>query len=414
MNYLIKPFLAQGIVDAVPSKSYAHRAIILSALTKGKTTIKNIGNSVDVLVTLDCVSKLGAKVNLIDGGVEIYGIENPPKETFLDFKESGSSMRFFIPVALSLGVKTTFTGSGKLLTRPNDALYFTLSKKGAIIDGQTLSGKLESGVYEIDSTVSSQYVSGLLMALSILDGESEIRLIGQTVSKDYINITLEFLDKFGVKYQLKENSIFILGGRNNSVPKEIVVEGDWSSAAFPLALGALGDKVTIKGLNINSVQGDKKIIEILKGIGAKLDIKGDGITVCRGDVKGVKVDMCDIPDMAPALASILANAKGKSELINVDRLKIKESDRLSAIINNLRAVGVEVNYDNNTLYIDGGSVSGGTLLGYNDHRMVMSGCVLASVAQKNCIITDVHAVSKSYPQFFSDYIKLGGNYSVNL
>ncbi len=410
MNYQISPFIARGIIDSVPSKSYAHRAIILSALSKGWTKINNIGSSDDVKVTLACVQKLGATVKEFEGGVEILGIENLPNEVSLDFGESGSTMRFLIPLCLALGVKTNFTGRGKLLSRPNDALYNTLTKMGAKIDGQTLTNKLKAGVYEIDATVSSQYISGLLMSLPYLEGTSEIRLLGQTVSKDYITMTLELLRLFKVQYEIKDNSIFVGGGYVS--PKELTVEGDWSSAAFPLALGAIGGEVTVKGLNINSSQGDKQIVEILKNLGAKVSVSKGEITLKKGELTGAIIDVANIPDVAPCLSTVLAFADGKSVLKNVDRLKIKESDRLSAIIQNLTVAGIKTEYVDNTLIIYGGSVLGGTYGGFNDHRMVMSACVLASMADKSSTVTDVNAVAKSYPEFFDDFLKLGGNYRV--
>lgn len=409
MKYNLQPFEAQGKVLAVSSKSYAHRIIICSALSKGITKINNLGNSLDVLATLSCVQALGAKVDIKDGYVLIEGIEKVNKNALLDFNESGSTMRFMIPVSASIGANSTFTGRGKLLSRPNQALYSELARHGVQVVDNKINGKLTAGDYQIDSSISSQYVSGLLMSLPMLNGKSKLTLLNSVVSANYISMTLEVLKQFGVEYKINDNQIELVSQNGFVSPKEITVEGDWSSGASILTLGALSDKgVTVKGLNANSTQSDRKIIEILNNVGANVIINGDEVTVSKGRLNAIKTDLTTCPDLAPVLSSVLAYCKGTSVVKGVDRLKIKESDRLGAIINNLALAGIETKYDSDTLYVYGASPKGANFLGYNDHRMVMSACTLSSKAQGNSTITDVEAVAKSYKDYFIDLKKLNG------
>ncbi len=412
MNYSLIPFQPNGRVSVPPSKSYAHRAIILSALASGKTLIKNVGNSADVLATLACVKNLGAKIDEVANGVVITGIKTAPKTAILDFGESGSTMRFLIPVVASLGVQASFTGRGKLLSRPNAALYSVLEAHGVTVKDNVISGQLQSGEYEIDASISSQYVSGLLLALSALEQKSKIILKGKTVSQDYILMTLDLLGTFNIQYSLDQNCITVGGGLKS--PSEISVEGDWSSAAFPLCFGCINGKVTVDGVSLLSKQGDKRIVEILKEVGAKVSVTQNTVTVEKGTIKSVTVDVEGIPDLAPVLASVLAYADGKSVLRNVDRLKIKESDRLNAIIENLSRANVVCEYKDNALIIHGGQPKGASFLGFNDHRMVMSACVLSSNAVGESSVSDYQAVDKSYPEFFEHYKILKGECDVSL
>ncbi len=414
MKYLIKPFESDGTVIAPPSKSFAHRAIILSALSKGDTYVKNVGNSADVNATLNCVKALGAKVQLMGDGVIITGIEKLPETVHLDFGESGSTMRFLIPVVCALGVKATFTGRGKLLQRPNEVLYRVLMRHGSAVYGQKISGKLGAGKFKIDARISSQYVSGLLMALPLLKQKSTIILKGTPVSSDYIRMTLDLLGAFNIQYKEEKNALTIESGFDFVSPKEITVEGDWSSAAFPLCYGALMGNVTVGGLNLNSKQADKKILTTLQNYGAKVTCLGDKVTVQSAEKRSLVIDVNGMPDLAPVLASIMAYANGVSALVGVDRLRIKESDRLQAIMQNLDIAGVKYEYIKykNTLHIYGGKPKGGDYLGFNDHRMVMSACVMASRADGNSTVTDAEAVVKSYPEFFENLKKIKGEWDV--
>lgn len=407
MKYNLAPFIAHGQVESIASKSYAHRIIILSALAKGKTKIYNVGNSNDVLATIDCVKKLGAKVEFFNGYIIVEGIETLPKTCLLDFNESGSTMRFMIPVCAGLGVNARFSGRGKLLTRPNDKLYSVLALHGANVENNNITGKLDCGEYRIDASVSSQYISGLLMALTRVKGNSKIILEGSTVSANYITMTLEVLKQFGVEYLVERNEIILINN-NLSTPKEITVEGDWSSAASMLCFGALGKGVEVKGLNLKSTQSDAKIIDFLAQAGAVITFRENSIKVERGKLNAIECDIKDCPDLAPVLSSVLAYCKGVSKIKGVDRLMIKESNRLQAIIDNLKSAHIKTKYAKDTLYIYGKKVKGANFCGFNDHRMVMSSCVLASNAKGKSSVSDVEAVSKSYPNFFEHLTAING------
>ncbi len=414
MIYKVSPFSANGSVDSVPSKSFAHRIIILSCLSKGKTIVKNVGYSDDIKATCSCMQALGAKIDRDGNNLKIFGIENLPKKVFLDFNESGSTMRFLLPIVCALGVETEWTGRGKLLTRPNTALYNSLIEKGVKINQNKISGKLTNGQYVIDQSVSSQFISGLILALPLLKEKSTIKLVGSKVSSHYVDITLKIASEFGLKYKVTDDTIDIISTKGFISCGEYVVEGDWSGAAFPLALGVLSGKVAISNLNVDSLQGDREIVNVIQQMGGKITIKDNFIIAEKSQLNGVTLSVEQIPDLAPVIASLMAYAKGESIMLNVDRLKIKESDRLNAIIHNLTLAGIKTEYKDNSLKIFGGEPKGAEFIGFNDHRIVMSACVLSCMAKGNSKISDVEAVNKSYPEFFTHYNNLGGIFNVHI
>ena len=405
----VSPFNSDISVVAPPSKSYAHRLMIASALGSGKTVIKNVGTSDDVSATANCLSALGAKVEISSGNAEIVGIFGAEKtnSAVLNCGESGSTLRFLMPITSALGVKAEFTGKGKLLSRPNEILFDLLKRHGVTSDGYKLEGKLTSGVFEVDASVSSQYITGLLFALPLLDGDSEIILSGEVVSADYINITFEVLKLSGIKYNLDGRKITVYGNQKYTMPKEVVSEGDWSGASFLLSLGVISGKAEVKGLNINSAQGDKKILEIVKSAGGKVEL-GESVITYKSDLKGFKVNLENCPDLAPITCVLASYAKGISEISGLKRLKIKESDRLKAISDMLKEAKVKYTATDEKIIIYGtGEVFGGKFDGYKDHRIVMSATVLGSSAKGLSEVTDAESVAKSYPDFFEDIN--GGN-----
>lgn len=414
MKVNLKPFSPSGQIVAPPSKSVAHRLLICSALAKGKTEIKNVGNSADVIATCSCLNSLGAKVILKGGNATVYGIERANNSPILNCNESGSTLRFLMPVVCALGVNSTFTGSQKLLSRPSKVLTDELSRHGVTVDGWNFSGRLESGKFVIDASVSSQYVTGLLFALPLLNGDSQIVLQGEIVSKDYIEITLSALDKFSIKYEKSGNSIIIKGNQEFKSPKTLTVEGDWSGASFPLALGAIGGKVSVLGLDVNSKQGDKEILNVLKKFGAKVQIDGDCVTVTKGETKAFCQDFENIPDLAPVCAVLSACAQGESVFTGIQRLKIKESDRVKTTLNMLKSAGVTAYEKDGKMIIVGSKIKGGIFDGANDHRIVMSSAVIASIASGESTILGSRAIDKSYPEFFRDYNLLGGKADVGI
>ena len=405
--FKVKPTKLNGEIFAPPSKSFAHRILICAYLSGKRITVKNIGSSDDAFVTLNALKTMGAKISEISDGVVIEKGEMPSDKVVIDCGESGSSLRFLLPVASALGLKATFTGRGKLLERPIKELTSTLNLHGANIDGYEVKGKLLSGVYEIDGNISSQYVTGLLLALSTLDGESEIVINGKLVSEPYVDITLSVLSSFGVEYSKTSSGYKIKGGYNATVT-EHTVEGDWSGASFPLVLGAIGGEVTVRGLNLNSVQGDRKILKILERFGANVSLNGDSVTVKKSTLNAISLDMDDVPDLCQIVSVLGAYAKGTTEIYGVERLKIKESDRILAIKNMLKVAKINSEYDGEKIIVHGGLVNGGEFDGGKDHRTVMSSAVLATSANGDSVINGAEFYRKSYPEFTSDYKKLGG------
>ena len=409
----ITPKTFSGEIIAPPAKSFAHRILICAFLSNKEITVRNIGDSVDVFATLSALQTMGAQVEKIDGGVKIKKTQISSDKLIINCFESGSTLRFLLPVACALGLKAEFTGKGKLLERPVKELVDVINRKGAKIRVLLVDGKLSSGVYEIAGNISSQYITGLMLALSVIDGESEIIIKGETVSKPYIDITLSVLNDFGVKVTKTENGYKIVGGYNPKT-NDITVEGDWSGSAFPLSLGAINGNVTISGLNLSSVQGDRKIIDILKSFGATVIENGDKVTVKKSNLKGIETNVENVPDLSQVIAVLGAYASGETKLYGVERLKLKESDRIQAILSTLSVAGVNAEYDGEKITVHGGKVTGGKFDGGKDHRTVMSAVVLASGAETGSKIIDAKYYEKSYPTFVSDYKKLGGEINVEI
>ncbi len=392
MTVKIFPSIVSGEITAIPSKSYAHRIAICNFLAQKEISggCENF-TSKDILATEKCLTAVRSG------------------ERTVDCNESGSTLRFLLPLLASLGGEWTFLGRGKLMERPNDQLFLTMGKHGVLAeqtDRIRISGKLTAGEYTIRGDISSQYISGLLMALPTLKEDSEITLTTPLVSASYVDITLEVLSAYGIKIQKKQDGYKIKGGQvydGNLKP-----EGDWSNLAFFLVLGAISSGITVKGLNVNSVQGDRKIIEILRLAGASVEMDGEEITVRGGKLKGFTFDGENCPDIVPISAVLGAVAEGKTLITNVQRLKIKESDRIESTIRMLSSFGIRAESDGNVLTVYGGKPKGGIVDSFNDHRIVMSGAVLGAVAEGETEILGANAVQKSYPTFFNDYISVGG------
>ncbi len=407
-NVTIIPKKLNGEVVVPPSKSVAHRLLICSALSEGISVIGNVSMSQDIKATINALRSLGAQISVSNSTVTVKGITNPNKESLIDCNESGSTLRFMIPVAAALGVSSVFEGKGKLPSRPIDTYVKEFSKKG--IDfcyNNTMpfsfSGKLKSGIYEIEGNISSQFITGMLFALPLLEGDSEIRLLSELESRPYVDITIDCLKKFGVEIEQNANGFFVKGGQKYK-SCNTDVEADFSQAAFFLVANALGSNIILNNLNYNSFQGDKKIIEIIKEISYNnKDTK----------LRPFKVDGSNIPDIVPILAVLASFCDGESEIYNIARLKIKESDRLHSIAVNLNAIGGNVKEYDDKLIIKGvNSFSGGVTDSFNDHRITMSLAVAATKCKNKLIINGADSVKKSYPDFFADYIKLGGEINV--
>ena len=411
MNVTITPSKLIGRISAPSSKSFSHRMIIAAALADGVSEVSAVNPSEDIDATVDAMTALGAKI-INDGNVyTIKGIGEAASSAKINCRESGSTLRFIIPVAAALGCETEFSGSGKLPTRPITPYKRELSKKGVKFehtDGVmpfSMNGKLVGGDFHIEGDVSSQFITGLLFALPLCSEDSRIILTSRLESKPYADMTIAALKVFGVNIEetVSEEGfpIYSINGNQKYQAADCAVEGDYSQAAFYYVANALGSEIEIGNLNTASVQGDKQICFILDEIGF-------GKVPC-GEYEPFTVDVSDIPDLVPILTVLGCFTKDVSRIVNAKRLKIKESDRLKAIADAINAIGGNVVYGDDFLEIHPvRSFTGGRIDGCNDHRIVMASAVASTMADGEITITDGEAVAKSYPDFWQDFKKLGG------
>lgn len=414
MNVTMKPFQANGTVFAPPSKSDAHRAIICAALSGGVCTIAPIALSDDIRATIGCVEALGATSKIENKTLTIDGTGVFSNKTaILDCGESGSTLRFMIPVAAAGGVEATFLGRGRLPERPIGVYTEALPEKGVTVDTEgglplKISGQLKSGVYRVPGSVSSQFITGLLFALPLLKGDSDIILTSPIQSAGYINMTIRTMAKFGVEVDILDNGWHIRG-RQHYVPSDYTTDGDWSQAAFFLVAGAVSGDVEVLNANIDSAQGDRRIAALLREFGAEVIQDGDRLRVKRSQMTAIDIDASQIPDLVPVLAVCACFASGVTRITNAERLRIKESDRLKTTAQLINSLGGKVRKLPDGLEITGvGKLYGGFAEGCGDHRIVMSAAVCASGAAEKIKCTDAMSINKSYPDFFEDYAKIGG------
>lgn len=407
MDITIFPEKLHGTVSAVPSKSHAHRLMVCAALADCPTRIEIPTICDDLLATIGCIFGFGGEIEHCYGRAEIITpIHDLPASAVVPCGESGATLRFFLPLAGALGVSTTFLLEGKLPYRPLSPLWEELVRNGCRLSWQSrstmlsdglplsrsvsaglhLEGRLRSGHYRIDGGVSSQFISGLLMALPLLEGESRLELMGRVESKPYVDMTLRVLTQFGVQWE----DFHISGGQKFISPGTVSVEGDWSSAAFWLAAAALGSSVSVTGLNEHSIQGDKAIADLLPMLKEHLTISA-----------------ADIPDLVPILAVVAAANQG-AVITDVRRLRLKESDRIRAIVEMLAALGGRATADENTLTIYPSRFTGGTVDACGDHRIAMAAAIASTVCSRPVTILGAECVSKSYPSFWKEFTQLGG------
>ena len=413
MNVTIQHSTICGEVVAPPSKSYAHRILIAAYLSGQKVCVHNVGNSNDVLATVGALQSLGAQIEYGNGSVTIER-KTIPSAALVDCNESGSTLRFLLPVAAALNVKATFTGKGRLLSRPIGELVQALNDNGASIHEFTVNGKLRAGIFNVAANVSSQYITGLLFALPLLDGDSKIIFVGEPVSTGYLDVTLHVLQRFGIQVERTDYGYFVKGNQRYKALSDVTVEGDYSGAAFMLSLGALCGKVTVNGLNAVSMQGDAQIVQVLKKFGAKVTVRDDYVSIEKNHLNAIELDCENIPDLVQIISVVASYANGVTRLKNVDRLRLKESDRVQAIIDQLHAANVRCDYDNGELKVFGGAPHGACFSGGNDHRTVMSATVLALAANGESTVVNAEPFSKSYPDFYKDISKLGGRINVDV
>ena len=410
---VVRPGAIRGELAAPPSKSAAHRALICAALARGESLVSPIAPSEDMAATLQVLAAIGVRVQPCGEGILVDGGACSQQPAVLDCGESGSTLRFLLPVAAALGVPATFTGHGRLPQRPIGVLAQQMQEHGVSFSGFqmpfTIQGQLTPGEFLLPGDVSSQFVTGLLFALPLLEGDSWIRLTSPLQSAGYVQMTLDALSGSGVQVTALENGWHIPGGQHYlACPHK--VEGDWSNAAFWLCAGVIGGGVRVTGLRNDSLQGDREILALLERFGAQVCQDAHAVCVQSAPLRGIAIDAGPIPDLVPILAVTAAFAQGETEIYNAARLRLKESDRLASTAALVNSLGGRAEEFPDRLVIHGGGLTGGTVDGAGDHRIVMSAAIAGLHCRQPVTIRGIQAVNKSYPDFFSKLSGLGGNF----
>lgn len=401
MDIKITPSKLKGTVNIPSSKSMTHRMLICAALAKGSSVITNLTFSKDIYATIDALKAMGAEITLCGDTVRVKGIEKPVDSAEINCCESGSTLRFIIPIACALGINSTYLGEGRLPERPITPYVRELTKKNISFDyNNTMpfktNGRLSSGIFELEGDISSQFITGLMFALPLVEGNSEIIMTSPLESKPYADMTVKCLENFGVHISETPKGYYIEGGQQYK-PCNGAVEGDYSQGAFFYVANVLGNDVKINNLLPESYQGDKKIVEITNNLCYNKDYPN-----------GFSINAMDIPDLVPILAVLGTYCEGRSVISGAKRLKIKESDRLLAISQTLNSLGGNVSVTEDGLIINHSRLSGGCVDSFGDHRIAMSAAIAATICEKTVIIKNAQSVEKSYPDFFKDYKNLGG------
>ena len=412
MTEILNPGLLTGAIAAIPSKSHAHRLLICAALADAPSRLSCPQLSRDIKATVDCLSAMGAAITYADGVLNIRPIGAVPEEpALLPCGESGSTLRFLLPVVGALGLNACFRMEGRLPQRPMQPLTDLLRLRGMVIrqEGDLLfcEGQLQPGTFEIPGNISSQYISGLLFALPLLAEDSSLVITTATESAAYIDMTLDALSLSGIRVIRTATGWDIPGNQQYRMADGISVEGDWSNAAFFLCAGAVSAPVTLTGLRLDSTQGDRKILSVLREFGAKVEAEEDRITVSPAPLHGITVDAAEIPDLIPVLCAVACAAEGITTVTNAARLRLKESDRLTATANLLNTLGGKVTELPDGLVIEGcGRLIGGTVDAAGDHRMAMTAAVCSLLCSEPVTIPNAQCTEKSYPAFWQDFSAL--------
>lgn len=393
MNITIYPKILSGTVTAIASKSQAHRLLICASFANQPTQLICPDTNRDIEATADCLRALGAAITRTGTGYAVSPIQSPPESAVMPCRDSGSTLRFLLPIVGALGVNALFQTEGRLAQRPLSPLWEELERMGCTLTRPTdctirCCGKLQSGTFHISGNVSSQFITGLLFGCALLNGESKINITGKLESAPYVAMTLLAMERFGISVR----DFTIPGGERFLSPGSVTVEGDWSNAAFFLAANVLGSSITVENLCADSPQGDRAAAQLLPQLKTYQEI-----------------DASDIPDLVPILAVTAACNQG-AEFHNISRLRLKESDRVESVINMLLSLGGRAESAENTLRVYGTGLTGGTVDAKNDHRIAMSAAIAATACRECVTILGAECVEKSYPQFFEVYKKLGGRY----
>lgn len=407
-----------GTVHVPPSKSMAHRAIICASLAKGRSTITHIDYSKDIEATIEAMKALGTIIIKHDDYLEIDGMTTFMKNKIdIDCCESGSTLRFMIPLSIAYASQAHFTGEGRLGERPLDIYYDIFDRQGVAYLYQEnvldlyIKGKLKADEFHMPGDVSSQFISGLMFALPLMEEDSKIIMTSTLESKGYIDLTIQMLNLYGIEIINHDYKEFIIPGQQQYIAKDYHVEADFSQAAFYLCAGALGNDVVLKGLNLDSFQGDKVVIDILKKMGCKLLEVKDGHIIKADNLKAVDFDGSQCPDIIPVLSLVCALSEGTSTISSLARLRIKECDRLTASVEVINQLGGSAQVQGDDMVIEGvKELQGGSVSSYNDHRMAMMEAIASTVCKNQILIDNKECVAKSYPNFWEDFRQLGGDF----
>ena len=395
MDIIIHPRPLHGELTVIPSKSQAHRLMICAAFSDKPTILRCSEINRDIEATANCLTALGAEILRKESGYTVFPMETIPEQAVLNCQESGSTLRFLLPVAGALGVDTTFLMEGRLPQRPLSPLWEEMERMGCTLSRPSAAavrctGKLRPGTYSIDGGVSSQYITGLLLALSLLGRPSTLNITGKVESKPYIEMTKAAITLFGGNPDHP-------GELGFHSPGTLSVEGDWSNGAFFHAANALGSHLGLHGLDPNSSQGDSAVLELLSSLQS-----------CSP-----RISAADIPDLVPILSIVAAHHHGAT-FTDIRRLRMKESDRVASVIAMLENLGGRAEADENTMTVFPSELTGGIVDSCNDHRIAMSAAIAATVCTGSVTILGAQCVSKSYPSFWEEYRRLGGNYEQHI
>jgi 3-phosphoshikimate 1-carboxyvinyltransferase len=412
MKKLIQPTTYNGNLSASPSKSFMQRAIAIALLADGQTTLSNPCFSNDSQSALKMAENLGATIQILNDKVIIEGTKGELKNDTLSAGESGLGIRCFVPLAALFSNKITLEGKGSLNNRPISMLVEPLKELGVQITTNNgflpihVKGPITGGKIKVDGSISSQVLTGLLIALSKAKKDSEIEVYNLQ-SIPYIDMTLQIMKGFGVQVEHDNYHTFYTKGNQSYKGRKYTVEGDWSGMAFHLVGGAISGSVEINNLNINSTQADKAILKALKSTGAEISTSTNSITVKQGQLQAFTFDATHCPDLFPPLSNLAAACHGTSIIKGISRLIHKESNRALSLQQEWKKLGIKIDLIDNEMHITGGEITGGEIDSHNDHRIAMMGAIAALISTKPIEITNSQAVNKSYPSFFEDFNKLG-------